>query len=1125
MKSKDMLSDAISRFGATVKGKLKNPAATGAPEDQLRAPLETLLRDVGDILGYPPGAIVPVGENSLSDLKVRPDYAISRQKALIGFIEVKAPGKGADPRKFTDKHDKEQWRRLKSLPNLIYTDGNAFSLWQNGELAGQIERLDGDIESSGASLSASPSLKGLFSSFFSWEPIPPGNAQQLAEVSARLCRLLRDEVTEQLEFGSKALTNLKDDWRRYLFPNATDAEFADGYAQALTFGMLMAKARGVTLDDGLDRAAKELRKTNSLIGTAFRILTDEAENQDTLKTSLGTLTRVLDVIDWAKISKGNPEAWLYFYEEFLSAYDNDLRKKTGSYYTPPEIVTAMVRLVDEVLRDTQRFGVTAGLASPEVTLADPAVGTGTFLLGALRRIAKTKEDDEGPGAVPGAIKASLARLIGFEMQFGPFVVAQLRLLAEVAELMDLNKEKEWTPIALRLFLTNSLGNPNEEAEYIPTILSPLGESRRLANEIKRTEPITVVIGNPPYKDKAKGLGGWVESGSLNTAADAPLNAWLPPAEWGVGAHTKHLRNLYVYFWRWATWKVFGDSAAQFGDPKQKHQGIVCYITVAGFLNGPGFEKMRSDLRRDTNEIWVIDCSPEGHQPDVPTRVFQGVQHPVCIVLAVRLENCDPAIPAHVRFRSLPKGSREDKFTAITQLNLNSAGWIDCPTGWRSPFLPEATGSWAAFLGLDDLFVYNGSGVMPGRTWVIAPDPQSLRDRWDRLVAEKNLTEKENLFHPHLRANKLGDKHSHKVVKEGLAGHEHREISVAKDNGICTKPIQYGFRSFDRQWIVPDSRLLNQPNPTLWSINSKKQVYLTALTRHSPTSGSPLTFTGLIPDLHHYKGSFGGRAFPLWLDNSGNVSNIKPGILTALARAYKQAVTGEDVLAYVAAVASHPAFTQRFKSDLVQPGLRIPLTADAVLFAEAVAVGSEVIWLQTFGERFVSSVDGRSHSPPRLPKGQAPQIPKGSAIPADADSIAYDAAAFRLSIGSGIVENVTPAMWAYEVSGKHVISHWFSYRRKTRERPMIGDRRQPSPLGDIANGWLADYTTELVNLLNVLGRLIALEPKQADLLERVCAGSTLSSESLKAEGAFEVPAGVGVKSAKADAGGAQMKFLD
>src|SRR5438477_12416290 len=104
--------------------------------------------------------------------------------------------------------------------------------------------------------------------------------------------------------------------------------------------------------------------------------------------SLGTLTRVLDAVNWHTISKGDPDAWLYFYEDFLEVYDNDLRKLTGSYYTPPEVVGAMVRLVDEVLCGP-RFGLAAGLAAPAVTVADPAVGTGTFLLGILRRIAAT----------------------------------------------------------------------------------------------------------------------------------------------------------------------------------------------------------------------------------------------------------------------------------------------------------------------------------------------------------------------------------------------------------------------------------------------------------------------------------------------------------------------------------------------------------------------------------------------------------------------------------------------------------------------------------------------------------------------------------------------------------------
>ena len=117
-----------------------------------------------------------VGETSLADLKTRPDYAVTRRNALIGFIEVKAPGKGADPRRFHDKHDKEQWAKLQTLPNLIYTDGNAFSLWRNGELEGRVVQLEGDVSTAGNKLAAPDGLVSLFADFFQWEPQPPRSA-------------------------------------------------------------------------------------------------------------------------------------------------------------------------------------------------------------------------------------------------------------------------------------------------------------------------------------------------------------------------------------------------------------------------------------------------------------------------------------------------------------------------------------------------------------------------------------------------------------------------------------------------------------------------------------------------------------------------------------------------------------------------------------------------------------------------------------------------------------------------------------------------------------------------------------------------------------------------------------
>lgn len=215
----------------------------------------------------------------------------------------------------------------------------------------------------------------------------------------------------------------------------------------------------------------------------------------------------------------------------------------------------------------------------------------------------------------------------------------------------------------------------------------------------------------------------------------------------------------------------------------------------------------------------------------------------------------------------------------------------------------------------------------------------------------------------------------------------------------------------------------------------------------------------------------------------------------------EATSGEDLFAYIAGIGSSPAYTARFHEDLSTPGLRIPITADASLFEEVADLGRKVLWLHTFGERMVDLEHGRPAHPPRLPVDRRPSIPKAGAISQALedmpDTLVYDAGKQRLLIGHGFIDNVTPAMWAYEVSGKQVLTQWFSYRKRNRERPIIGDRRKPSALGDIQpDHWLPEYTTELLNVLNILGLLIDLEPHQAKLLEQVCLGALISASDLK-----------------------------
>lgn len=438
---------------------------------------------------------------------------------------------------------------------------------------------------------------------------------------------------------------------------------------------------------------------------------------------------------------------------------------------------------------------------------------------------------------------------------------------------------------------------------------------------------------------------------------------------------------------------------------------------------------------------------------------------------------------------------------MAELTLDGDDWIECPDEERAAFLPAAIGGWATYPTLHELFTYNGPGIMSGRTWVIAPDGWSLQERWNRLIAERDPDRKEMLFFPQLREGKLAGRHINRIVHEHLGRHRTPPMSVAASKCGPVSPIQYGFRSFDRQWIIPDARVINDYRPELWSAASEMQVYLTAPHDRAPSGGPAVTFCSVVPDLHHYNGR-GGRAFPLWADSSAVTPNIPAAVMAALSSALRTPVSAPDLLAYIAAVAAHPAYATRFATDLVQPGLRIPLTTDAALFAEAARLGRRIIWLHTFGERFVDASESRPAGAPRLPALERPTIPEDGAIPTEAeampDTIRYDAATRRLHVGQGHVDNVSPAVWAYEVSGKQVLTQWFSYRGRDRSRPIIGDRRKPSPLGDIQPpGWLPEYTAELLNVLNVLGGLVALETAQADLLERICNGPTLPASALHA----------------------------
>ncbi|MFE1783863.1 type ISP restriction/modification enzyme [Streptomyces sp. NPDC059506] len=1068
---------AVSEFGRACKVKL---AGGGAPEAAIRSPLENLLAAVGS--HHSISEVSWHDEVDLRDLGVRPDYAVRVGGVVNGYIELKKPGLSVDPDTFT-RRNKAQWENLRDLPNLLYSNGTEWRLFRDGIQLGQTVHFVGSLKTAGDKLvPADPAaFDAMLQAFLLWAPPPIRQVSRLVQHVAPLCRLLRGAVLEQLAAEAKStekdgtahvrpFSGLKSDWRKLLFPSADDATFADGYAQAVTFALLLARTEDIDLTQvSLHEVGRKLDAGHALMGKALQLLTDNVNER--FEVTLNLLLRTINCVDWPTIRRGNRDAYLHLYENFLTVYDAGLRQKSGSYYTPREVVEEMVRLTEDVLRT--RLRKAKGYAEDDVRIVDPAMGTGTFLHTVIERVASQAADRSGPAMAKDAIGRLARRLYGFELQMGPFAVAEMRA-------SDLLKRHD-APLpkgGLNLFVTDTLDNPYVEEQELASTYEVLSISRRRANEVKGKTPVTVVIGNPPYDDKAENRGGWVEK--RPKGQEPPLlDAFRYP---GNGRYEHILKNMYVYFWRWATWKVFDAHEAD-------QHGVICFITPSGFATGPGGRGMRDYLRRTCDEGWIINLSPEGHRADVSTRVFPNVAQPLAICIFVRRADTDTERPARIHYRALP-GKRQEKFRQLKEIRLDDGEWRETHDADVRPFTPVTQSGWEEFPALDDLFPWGSLGVTSNRSWVSAPSADILRRRWMRLIREDDPTEKAELF-------KETDTRSLDRIIAPLPGQPTRPSSIRDEGRLEPDLVRLALRSLDRQWVVADHRVLDRPRPDLWEAMCEDQLFLNQQSSHVIESGPAVMATSLILDTHHFNGR-GGRSMPV-LHSDGS-ANVPAGLLAYLASILGLGkVTVHDLAAYTIAVAGHSAFTEQFTEELLTPGVRIPLTRSRETWLKAVALGSEALWALTYGERAAAPEAGRPVGDIEFPAGDLRQVRYlthiGTTLP---EKLRYDAETETLHVGEGSFGPVPEAVWNFDVGGMSVVRKWFGYRKASP------NSKKTSPLDDIhVDIWPGEWTEELVQLLSVLRRLVDLLPAQRDLLAEVLAGSVVTEEELRRQGILPV----------------------
>ena len=1054
-------AEIAASFANAVADNFRQPVAA-QPEDQLKAPVGDLLRAAGDMTGLD---VRWRTEVRADDVHGRPDLGVTVNGLLTGHVELKRPGLGARPERFTGAN-RAQWLRFKALPNLIYTDGSEWSLYHTGKLVARV-RIADDVSEGGARAldrEGLGDLARLFREFLYWEPVVPGTAQGLAEFLAALARILRDEVQQALGREDSRLRTLANEWSGILFPETDDDQFADAYAQTLTYALLLARFEGAeSLRPAF--ASETLQREHALLAEALTLL-EASSVREELRMPIELLERAIGAVDAVEIQhEGDP--WLYFYEDFLGAYDPQLRKDRGVYYTPVEVVRLQVRLAAELLRT--RFNKRLAFADDDVVVLDPAVGTGTYPLAVLDHAADAVRQRLGPGAVPQKLRDLAGRLNGFELLVGPYSVAHLRLSQRL-------RDAGVTDRPARVYLTDTLESPHRLSEFTASILQErLTEERQRAQEVKKDVRVFVCLGNPPYDREQRDLegedgrrkGGWVRHGDEGSDEPPVLDDFLKPVrDAGGGVHLKNLYNDYVYFWRWALWKVFDST---------EDAGIVTFITASSYLRGPGFAGMRRKMREVFDELWVIDLEGDSLGTRKTENVF-AIRTPVAIAVGVRDGPPQPEHPARV-WKVRLSGAEPEKLAQLAAVEaFADLDWQECSSDWDAPFYPAVNGGYSTLPLVTAVFPWQHSGTQLKRTWPIGETRAVLAARWCSLI-ERSGDDRRTAF------RETPDRKIDRRYPRLMGGDEREPAITALDSGVSLPPVvRYAYRSFDRQFMLADSRVGDRIRPDLWGAHGDRQVYMTSLLTSVIGVGPAAMAASTIPDLHHFCGRGAKDVILLWRDAAATQPNVTAGLLSRIADVYGAPVSPERLFAYAYGVLAQPAYVERFWDELELPPPRLPITKDAGLFGRVADHGARLLYLHTYGERY-----GGPHDDGSVPQGEA-LCTKAVSLEQYPADFSYDEAAQVLHVGDGEFALVVPEVWAYSVSGLQVVKSWLDYRKLKRAG------RRSSPLDDIRpERW--DFTEELLELLWVLEETIRRQPEGAALLQDVCASALFAAHEL------------------------------
>ena len=764
------------------------------------------------------------------------------------------------------------------------------------------------------------------------------------------------------------------------------------------------------------------------------------------------------------------EAVPYFYEPFLEAFDPDLRKQLGVWYTPAEVVRYMVARVDMSLKED--LGIADGLAADNVYVLDPCCGTGTYLAEVLRRIAANLQG-KGLGALTGAHvkQAATQRVFGFEIMPAPFVVSHLQV-GLTMQALDAPLSDDETERA-GVYLTNALTGWEPSVQK-PLPFPELEEERDRADRVKQDTPVLVILGNPPYN----GFAGV----AIEEEAEM-LEAYKKPIKVALG-DSRALNDLYVRFFRMAERRI----------AEKTGRGVVCFISNYSWLDGLSFTGMRERYLEAFDAVRIDNLNGDKYRtgktaPDgtPDPSIFStpgdpvGIQVGTAITTLVRKADHKPA--ETVGFRNLRGQAKLSDLTATAEARPEELYQVlepSLPLGL--PFAPMVVSSgWTNWPSLPELMPASFPGVHTGRDhFLIDVDLDRLRERiteyFSPEVSDEDIARR---YPAAMRSSSAFNPSDARRVRRNL---------LQRGGPIQTGFVRDSYRPFDNRWLYweSDRGLLTAPSTDYWPHLTEGNIWLSSAQHLRKGASEPQAC------LVRSAGSFhlierGAAMFPAWLREEGMArdgggAQRRPNLSDAAQRYLDRLGLGvEDLFHHALAVLHAPSYREANAGALRMEWPRIPLPGwpdgDTPGAADDLAASA------SRGRELAALLDSETPVPgvttgalrPEMAAIAVPTTTDGGNMAGDHFSVTASwghfgqgeavmpgqgravertyAAEERAALGNtadtlgsstfdthlndrAYWRNVPAAVWRYKLGGYQVLKKWLSYReRAVLDRPL------------------------------------------------------------------------------------------